>query len=32
MEMPYCLTLDTHIQVVSTYWMIQCQLGHNLEK
>ena len=32
MQMAYYLTLMTHIQVVSTYWMILCQLGHNLEK
>ena len=32
MEMAYYLTLTTHIQVVSTYWMILHQLGHNLEK
>ena len=31
MQMAYYLTLTTHIQVVSTYWVI-CQLGHNLEK
>ena len=31
MQMAYYLTLTTHIQVVSTYWMI-CQLGHNPEK
>ena len=32
MQMAYYLTLTTHIQVVSTYWMIRCQLGHNPEK
>ena len=32
MQMAYYLTLTTHIQVVSTYWIMWCQLGHNLEK
>ena len=32
MQMAYYLTLTTHIQVVSTYWMLQCQLDHNPEK
>ena len=31
MQMAYYLTLTTRIQVVSAYWMIWCQLGHNLE-
>ena len=32
MQMAGYLTLTTHKQVVSAYWMILCQLGHNLEK
>ena len=32
MQIAYYLTLTTHIQVVSTYWMIWCQLGHSQEK
>ena len=32
MQIAYYLTLTTHVQVVSTYWMIWCQLGHNLEE
>ena len=32
MQIAYYLTLTTYIQVVSTYWTIWCQLGHNLEK
>ena len=32
MQIAYYFTLTTHIQVVSTYWMIWCQLGYNLEK
>ena len=28
----YFFTLTTHTQVVGTYWMIWCQLGHNQEK
>ena len=31
-QMAYYLTLTTHVQVVSTYVMIRCRLGHNLEK
>ena len=31
MQMAYNLTLTTHIQVVSTCWMIWCQLGHDLD-
>ena len=31
-QMAYYLTLTTCVQVVSTYGMIRCQLGHNLEK
>ena len=30
MQMDYDLTLTTHIQVLSTYWMILCKLGHDL--
>ena len=32
MQIAYYFTLTTHIQAVSTYWMIWCQLGHNQEK
>ena len=32
MDMAYYLILTTHILVVSAYWMIRCQLGHNPEK
>ena len=32
MQMAYYLTLTTHVQVASPYWMILCQLGHNPEK
>ena len=28
-QMAYYLTLTTHIQVASPYWMIWCQLGQN---
>ena len=31
MQMAYYLTLTIHIQIVSPYWMILCQLGHNPE-
>ena len=29
--MAYYLILTTHIQVVSAYWMISCQLDHSPE-
>ena len=31
-KMVYYLILTTHKQVLITYWMIQCQLGHELQK
>ena len=31
MQIAYYFTLTTHIQVGSTYWMIWCQLGHDLD-
>ena len=31
-QMAYYLTLTACVQVVSTYGVIWCRLGHNLEK